>query len=235
MTTGPVLELMGVTHAVADGPRQRVILDGIDLAVNAGELVAVTGRSGSGKSTLLAIAGLLRRPDAGTVRIAGTDASMLSSRARTALRRDHLAFVYQSANLFPALTAAEQLELVGHIRGERRASARERARGLLGELGLAERADQLPNQLSGGERQRVAVARALMADPKVLLADEPTSSLDPELAAEVSELLATQTRARGLATVLVTHGDAPLAWADRRLDLGDGALHVAGPRTAAGV
>lgn len=224
MNAGPMLELEGITQSVPDGPNRRVILDDLQLSVAPGELVAVTGRSGSGKSTLLAIAGLLRRPEAGVVRIDGQDATALSNRAATALRRDRLALVYQSANLFPALTAIEQLEMVGHVRGEKRSVVRDRALGLLEEVGLAERAGQLPSQLSGGERQRVSVARALMANPSILLADEPTSSLDPELAADVSALIADQTRARGLATVFVTHGDAPLKWAARRLDLRGGKL-----------
>lgn len=223
-TGDPGLELSGITQTVPDGPHRRTILDAVDLTVARGELTVVTGSSGSGKSTLLAIAGLLRRPEAGEVHLGGVASSGLSDRARTALRQDTLALVYQSANLFPSLTAIEQLELVGHIRGERRGPVRARATALLDELGLADRAANLPHQLSGGERQRVGIARALMAEPIVLLADEPTASLDPELAVEVAQLLATQTRARGLATVLVTHDEAPLAWADRRLHLARGKL-----------
>lgn len=220
----PGLELRAVTESVPDGMKRRILLDAVDLTVSRGELLVITGGSGSGKSTLLAIAGLLRRPESGDVVIGGITTSDLSNRARTALRQDHLAIVYQSANLFPPLTALEQLELVGHIRGERRADAKARAVGLLEELGMADRAGNLPHQLSGGERQRVGIARALMAEPSVLLADEPTASLDPVLAAEVSELLATQTKSRGLATVLVTHDEAPLKWADRCLHLSGGAL-----------
>jgi putative ABC transport system ATP-binding protein len=224
VSTAPGLELVGVTRSVPDGGGPRVILDGVDLSVGRGELVVVTGSSGSGKSTLLAIAGLLRRPDAGDVVIDGTSTEPLSKRARTGVRRRSLAFVYQSANLFPALTAVEQLEIVGRIRGERRAETRRRALALLDEVGMGGRAHGRPHELSGGERQRVGIARALMADPVVLLADEPTASLDPELAGEVADLLATQTRSRSLATVLVTHGDAPLAHADRHLHLSGGSL-----------
>lgn len=220
----PGLVLAGITQSVPDGRARRTILDRVDLVVEAGEVVVVTGGSGTGKSTLLAIAGLLRRPEAGEVTLGGVAASGLSDRRRTALRKEKLAIVYQSANLFPPLTALEQLELVGHVRGERRADVRARAHDLLEELGLGGQAGNLPSELSGGERQRVGIARALMARPTVLLADEPTASLDPRLASGVAELLATQTRERGLATVLVTHDEEPLRWSDRRLDLAAGSL-----------
>lgn len=176
---------------------------------------------------MLTAAGLLRRPDHGEVAVAGKPTTPLSERERTAIRREHIGIIYQSANLLPALTAREQLELVGHINREDRAEARDRADRLLSDLGLADRAGQLPAQMSGGERQRVGIARALMAQPTVLLADEPTASLDPDLAAEVAALLADQARARGLATLIVTHDDAPLRSADRHLHLSSGSLHAA--------
>jgi putative ABC transport system ATP-binding protein len=215
-----------------DGPDRRVILDHLDLRVAPGEVVVVSGESGAGKSTLLTVAGLLKRSDAGEVTVAGTPASGLSERARTALRREHIAFVYQSANLLPSLTAVEQLQLVGHIRGERHAATRHRATELLEELGLAARAHQLPAQLSGGERQRVGIARALMASPQVLIADEPTASLDPERARSVADLLADAAHAHGIATLVVSHDDAPLRRADRHLRLAGGVLEP-GP-TASG-
>jgi putative ABC transport system ATP-binding protein len=220
------LVLERVEVAYPDGPDRRVILDGVDLEARAGELVVVSGASGAGKSTLLVVAGLLRSPDAGEVRIAGTATSGASNRARTALRRDHVAFVYQSANLFPTLTAVEQLELVGHIRGERRASVAARAAQLLGDLGLGDRRDQVPGQLSGGERQRVGIARALMADPSVLIADEPTASLDPDRSRSVIDLLADATRDRGMATLVVAHDAAALGRADRHLRLEQGQLRA---------
>lgn len=207
-----------------DGPEHRVILDHLSLRVAPGEVVVVSGDSGAGKSTLLTVAGLLRRSDSGEVTVAGTPASGLSERARTALRRDHIAFVYQSANLLPSLTAIEQLQLVGHIRGQRAAATRQRARDLLVDLGLDARAHQLPAQLSGGERQRVGIARALMASPQVLIADEPTASLDPERARSVADLLADAAHAQGIATLVVSHDDAPLRRADRHLRLDAGTL-----------
>lgn len=219
------LAVRGIRVAYPDGPEVRVVLDDLDLEVAAGELVVVSGASGAGKSTLLTVAGLLRPPDAGEVWIAGTAAAECSKRARTRLRRDHITFVYQSANLFPTLTAIEQLELVGHIRGERRATAAARAAALLDDLDLAGRRDQLPAQLSGGERQRVGIARALMADPSVLIADEPTASLDPERAQIVADLIADAVRDRGIGALVVAHDTAALRRADRHLRLDGGRLH----------
>ncbi|HMR94670.1 MAG TPA: ABC transporter ATP-binding protein [Microthrixaceae bacterium] len=221
--TEPAVLLEGIRVAFPDGPDERVVLDDLKLSVDPGELVVISGQSGAGKSTLLAVTGLLRRADAGEVTIAGTATSAMSSRQRTAVRRDHIAFVYQSANLLPSLTAVEQLELVGHIRGERSADVRRRARGLLDELGLADRASQLPSQLSGGERQRVGIARAFMAEPSVLIADEPTASLDPQRADSVAELLAGAS-GRGIASIVVAHDTAALSRADRHLRMEDGRL-----------
>lgn len=224
MTTHP-LQCRGLVVTFPDGPGRRTILDGLDLDLAAGELVTISGDSGSGKSTLLAVGGLLRRSDAGEVVVAGTETAGLSERRRTALRRDHIAFVYQSANLLPSLTALEQLQLVGHIRGQRPASTRARAQALLDELGLGERSHQLPAELSGGERQRVGIARVLMSDPDVLIADEPTASLDPARASSVGELLASAAHERGIATLVVAHDDVTRRHADRHLRLEDGVLH----------
>jgi len=218
------LVVSGARVAYPDGPDVRVVLDDLDLSVASGEIVVISGDSGAGKSTLLTIAGLLRRPDRGQVTVAGIDTSGLSERRRTAVRRDHIAFVYQSANLFPSLTAVEQLELVGHIRRERPASVRKQALAALASVDLADRAGQLPSQLSGGERQRVGIARALMTSPTVLIADEPTASLDPERAATVAALLADAAMTRDIATVIVAHDGAALAHADRHLRLEGGRL-----------
>lgn len=219
------LRLTGIRVAFPDGDGERVVLDGLDLTVEPGEIVAVTGASGSGKSTLLAIAGLLRRAPTGEVTVAGEPTSTLGNRARTAMRRDHLGIVYQSANLLPALTAREQVELVAAVQRRGRSDREARAAALLDDVGLAGRHDQLPRHLSGGERQRVGIARALMGEPSVLLADEPTAALDPERATEIAALLAGEARRRRLATVIVSHDDAPLRHADRVLRLEGGVLH----------
>jgi len=225
MSTSVPLQLTDITVAFQDGPSTRTVLDSLQLQVNAGELVVVSGPSGSGKSTLLTVTGLLRSPDSGEVTVAGIETSALKERQRTTVRREHIAIIYQSANLLPALTAIEQLELVGHIRSEKMSETKKRAAELLGHLDLADRANQLPNQLSGGERQRVGIARALMARPSVLLADEPTASLDPERAAIVANLIADATKEHGLATVVVAHDDAHTR-ADRRLFLKSGVLQA---------
>ena len=227
MTTATPAALLVSKARVAfpDGPDVRVVLDDLDLEVAPGEIEVISGASGAGKSTLLTIAGLLRRPDHGEVTVAGIATTGLAERRRAAVRRDHVAFVYQSANLLPTLTAIEQLELVGNIRREKAPAVRRRAGEVLAAVDLADRATQLPAQLSGGERQRVGIARALMASPSVLFADEPTASLDPERAAIVAGLLADAATTRGIATVIVAHDTAALTHADRHLRLEGGRLH----------
>lgn len=223
MTTNQLI-CSDIVVTFPDGPNRRTILDHLDLEVAAGEVVTISGDSGSGKSTLLTVAGLLRRSDSGEVTIAGTVTSDLSERRRTSLRRDHIAFVYQSANLLPSLTAIEQLQLVGHIRGHRPSSTRAKAQALLEELGLGERSHQLPVELSGGERQRVGIARALIAEPDILIADEPTASLDPARAQSVAKLLVDAAHDHGIATLVVAHDSATRRLADRHLLLRDGVL-----------
>jgi putative ABC transport system ATP-binding protein len=218
------LELAGLHITVPDGEHTRILLDGVDLSVAAGDVVVLTGSSGSGKSSLLAVAGLLRRPAAGDVVVGGNSTEHLSERRRTLLRKQHIGIVYQSANLIPSLTAREQLELVAHVNGVKRRVARDRAAQLLTSVGLVHLLDALPGQLSGGERQRVGIARALMSEPSVLLADEPTASLDPDLAADIAGLIADEAHRRELATIIVTHDDAPGRHADRTLHLAAGAL-----------
>lgn len=224
MNTTASLVCRDLVVTFPDGPGRRTILDHVDLDLSPGEIVTISGDSGSGKSTLLTVAGLLRLSDSGEVTVAGVDASGLSERRRTGVRRDHIAFVYQSANLLPSLTAIEQLQLVGHIRGHRPSTTRARAQALLDDLGLGDRAHQVPGQLSGGERQRVGIARALIAEPNVLIADEPTASLDPARAESVAELLAGAARDRGIATLVVAHDDATRRHADRHLRLEGGTL-----------
>lgn len=218
------LQLHEVTVTVPDGRESRTILDAVDLRVDAGEIVSLVGASGSGKSTLLAVAGLLRAPDQGQVRIAGVDTSDMSRRGLTRLRGRSIGLVFQTPNLFPSLTALEQVEIVAHMDGHLDADARRRARELLGTVGLGDRLGQRPAQLSGGERQRVGIARALMRRPQVLLADEPTSALDEQRGREVMELLVVEAARTGAATLVVTHQPGQLPHASRSLRLADGGV-----------
>lgn len=219
------LELRDVHVTVTDGPNTLTILDGIELAVRPGELIAITGASGSGKSTLVAVAGLLRRPDTGHVLIDSEDLSTSPDRRRATIRRDHIGLVFQSANLFPSLTAIQQLELVAHLDGKISSEHREQAHQLLDTVGLRERLHHRPSQLSGGERQRVAIARALMGNPSVVLADEPTAALDDARGREVMSLLAELTATRQTATVVITHAPHQLTAPDATLHLTAGTLH----------
>ena len=219
-----MITLRDVTVSFPDGEDTVAVLDGAALDVGAGEVVTISGRSGSGKSTLLAVAGLLRRPDSGEVVVAATTAGPLSGRDRTALRRREIGIIYQSAELFPSLTAVQQLELVADIGHGLDVEAKRRARSLLDEVGLERRHDNRPGKLSGGERQRVGIARALMNQPSVLLADEPTASLDPERGREVMELITSEARRRDLACVIVSHDPAHADLCDRSLHLEQGRL-----------
>lgn len=217
------LSLSGVTLELGDGDDVLLALDAVDLTVAPGEFVAIVGPSGSGKSSLLAVAGSLVRPTRGDVRVADRDLGPLSARERALVRRDLIGFVFQSGNLLPALTAADQLRLP--LRFNR--AARERARDpreLLAEVGMAEKADRRPHQLSGGERQRVGIARALVTSPRVLLVDEPTAALDRQRSREVVELLARETRQHGVATVMVTHDHEILGACDAVHEMADGRL-----------
>jgi len=219
-----VLDLEDVSVTVPDGSDTLTILSGVDLRVGRGEVVLLTGASGSGKSTLLAIGALLRQPTSGVVRVDGVDTSDMKQQALARLRNQRLGMVFQSSNLFPSLTAVQQVELVAHIAGRLDRAARDRARELLASVGLGDRIDRLPSQLSGGERQRVGIARALMNDPAIVLADEPTASLDEARGREVMSLLVDQARQRGMAALIVTHSPDQLDGVARHLHLRSGRI-----------
>lgn len=218
------LHLDNVTLTYADGQSRLTALDDVTLHAEAGELTAVIGPSGSGKSSLLAVAATLVTPDRGQVTVAGRDTNTLSRAARSTLRRDHIGLVFQQPNLLPALSSCEQLQVMAHMSGRSVRSAQARALELLDSVGLSAQADRRPHQLSGGQRQRVNIARALMNEPEVLLVDEPTSALDHTRGSAVIDLIADLTRARGVATVMVTHDRSHLHHADQLVEIVDGRL-----------
>ena len=221
--TAPVaLCLAEASLRLGAGEQQVTALDQVTLSVEPGVLLAVTGPSGSGKSSLLAVAGGLQTVTSGTVHAAGVDLASLSERQRTAHRRRHIGYVFQQANLVASLTAREQLLLPAHLAGRLDKQARARAEELLAAVGMEARAGQRPHQLSGGERQRIALARALLLAPQILLVDEPTSALDRARARQIVTLIAEQTRAQATATVMVTHDTEILDSADRIVNLRDG-------------
>ncbi|WP_327738289.1 ABC transporter ATP-binding protein [Streptomyces nojiriensis] len=213
-----------VTLTYPDGESRLTALDAVGLEVPAGTLTAVIGPSGSGKSSLLAVAATLVTPDSGRVVVAGQDTTELGPAEKSALRREKIGIVFQQPNLLASLTAAEQLQVMAHVRGRPARALRRRALELLDAVGLADKADKRPHQLSGGQRQRINIARALMNEPAVLLVDEPTSALDHERGAAVLDLLVTLTRERSTATVLVTHDHAHLERMDRTATMTDGSL-----------
>jgi len=198
------------------------VLRGAELTLHAGEIVALVAPSGAGKSTLLHLAGLLEKPDGGSVFVLGSDAGALSDAARTAIRRDTIGFVYQFHHLLGEFTALENVVLPQLIAGKPRKLAADRAMTLLASFGLESRAAHQPGKLSGGEQQRVAIARALANEPKVLLADEPTGNLDVSTATVVFEELLATVRGRNLAALIATHNPELAARMDRTVTLRDG-------------
>ncbi|SDG90241.1 ABC transporter ATP-binding protein [Roseospirillum parvum] len=221
------LALSGVRRRFRQGEAWLEVLKGADLSVAPGEMVALVAPSGAGKSTLLQIAGLLEKPDAGTVSLGGRDLSRAGDAARTAVRRSDLGFVYQYHHLLPEFSARENVVIPQMIAGVGRGQAAARAGDLLGRLGLGERLDHRPGQLSGGEQQRTAIARALANRPRLLLADEPTGNLDPGTADTVFTLLVELVRAEGLAALVATHNPDLAARMDRTVRLSDGRLVAA--------
>jgi putative ABC transport system ATP-binding protein len=200
------------------------VLDGIDLTIAPGECVALVGRSGAGKSTLLHLLAGIDRPDAGHVRYDETDLTALDEDRRTAFRRQHLGLVFQSYNLVPSLSALDNLRLPLELNGVHAREARAQAAAMLMQLDLAELSGRYADQLSGGQQQRVAVARALVHKPTVLLADEPTGSLDADNATAVMRLLIGACRERGASLVIATHAQEVMGQADRLLRIEAGRL-----------
>lgn len=200
------------------------VLKGIDLHIGKGEIVSIVGPSGAGKTTLLQIIGTLDKPDSGEIIIDGTDVSKLSSDKLSNFRNSHIGFVFQFHQLLPEFTALENVMIPAFIAGKSKKEARKRACELLDFMGLTDRAEHKPNELSGGEKQRVAVARALMNNPAVILADEPSGSLDSKNKEELHRLFFTLRDHFGQTFIIVTHDEQLAAITDRTIKMRDGLL-----------
>ncbi|MEE2933067.1 MAG: ABC transporter ATP-binding protein [Pseudomonadota bacterium] len=218
----PLLELRAIHRSFQQPAKTLKVLEDLSLFVGPGEAVALVGQSGSGKSTLLHIAGLLERPTSGDVNIIGQDCGNMSDRERTAIRRNHVGFVYQYHHLMPEFSSLENIIVPQMMAGVSRRIATEHAAHLLNSVGLSERRDHRPAKLSGGEQQRVAFARALANEPQILLADEPTGNLDAETAESVFDLLQCLISDNGLAALIATHNPDLANRLDRRLLLKKG-------------
>ncbi|WP_241566134.1 ABC transporter ATP-binding protein [Prescottella agglutinans] len=217
------LEIVDANLRLGDGEQTVTALDAVSLTVRPGEMVAVVGPSGSGKSSLLAVAGALTAPDTGSVRVGGHDLLSMKKAEAAKFRLDHIGFVFQSGNLIPSLTAADQLRLVSHLGNTKGRKFRDPI-ALLEQVGLGHKADRRPDQLSGGERQRVGIARALVSTPTLLLVDEPTAALDRARSHEIVQLLVQETRESRVGTVMVTHDYDVLDYCDRVVEMTDGRL-----------
>ena len=223
MTT-PILEMTDVCRYYDSGPKRLDVLQDAALSLKAGELVGLIGPSGAGKSTLLHLAGLLEPPQSGSIRLEGVDCQALSDKERTALRRHKLGFIYQFHHLLPEFSALDNVAMPLMIAGLARSAARQKAKGLLDEMGLAERANHQPGQLSGGEQQRVAIARALANDPRLVIADEPTGNLDPATTERVFATLINMARNEGAAVLVATHNMSLIQHMDRVVTLSEGKI-----------
>lgn len=217
-----LLEVRDVSKTYGSGGSQVAALKDVTFELGTGQLLAVLGPSGSGKTTLLSIIAGLLAPSSGEIRINGTPVYLRSAREAARFRRTHVGLVFQEYHLMPYLTALENLLLVPRIAGRVSPEDRERARSLLAEFGLAERAGHVPSKLSGGERQRVAIARGLMNDPEIMLVDEPTAHLDTARGRQVVELVRSHIRGRDMTCVMVTHDERMVEEADEILRLIDG-------------
>ena len=222
--TRRALEMEGVRKVYEMGDEDVVALDHASLTLGPDEIVALLGPSGSGKTTLCSIAGGLLTATEGSIQVGGQDITNYNAKELSRFRQETVGFVFQSVNLVPFLTARENLLVVDEMGRRTGKAARERADVLLDELGLSDRAKNLPSQLSGGQRQRVAIGRALMNEPELVLFDEPTSALDTKLGEQVMELIRSEMKSRGTAAVVVTHDDRITEYADRTVHITDGRL-----------
>lgn len=220
--SAPLLQATGIYHTYGQGELSTPVLHGLDFVLEAGELVLLSGPSGSGKTTLIQILGALLSPTRGEVNLRGQPLQRLAVHERDALRRTHYGYVFQNYNLFPMLSAAENIMVPLDVQGLRLAEARERAHALLAQVGLSGKETNLPSQLSGGQKQRVAIARALSGSPSVLLADEPTAALDLDNGLRVMELFQHLARDQGVGVIVVTHDHRIESFATRKVHIEEG-------------
>ncbi|HEL9518252.1 TPA: ABC transporter ATP-binding protein [Listeria monocytogenes] len=218
------LMMKNISKNYQDGEQVIEILKNVSLEVAQGEFVAIVGPSGAGKSTFLSIAGALLSPTEGEIAIGGKVLNDLTSKELTKVRLDKVGFIFQGANLIPYLNVRDQLLVIAELSGEKGRGAKEKADELLKELGLTARENNYPESLSGGEKQRVAIARALMNDPDIILADEPTASLDANRGHKVVQMIADEVKRKNKAAIMVTHDERVLDLVDRVIRIEDGYL-----------
>ncbi len=216
------VSVKNLTKVYASGEAAVHAVNGVNLDIHGGQVTMLMGPSGSGKTTLLSIMGCILRATSGSVRIRGEEVSHLKERQLPSIRLAHIGFIFQGFNLFPALTAGENVEYIGSLKGLHKAEARRRTESLFEQVGLAEKYNAFPEDLSGGQKQRVAIARALAGDPEIILADEPTAALDSQSGRTVIEMLAALAHDRGRAVVIVTHDNRIVEFADRIINIEDG-------------
>jgi putative ABC transport system ATP-binding protein len=224
MTMETAIRVRGVTKTYTEGAEQVAALEGIDLDVYKGEVLLLMGPSGSGKTTLLSIMGCILRSTSGSIQIAGNEVTQLGERELPRIRLRHVGFVFQAFNLFPTLTAEENVEVALELKGIRGTRARTEARDLLRQVHLADKFSAYPGDLSGGQKQRVALARALAGNPEILLADEPTAALDSHTGRAVLELMCELAHERNRAVVIVTHDSRVAGLGNRLVHLEDGRI-----------
>ncbi len=226
-----IVQIKDLVKNYTEGGRNRTILDKVNADIYEGEFFVMLGKSGSGKSTLLNMLSGIDTADSGQIFIDGTDITALGDTKQTLFRRDNIGIVFQFFNLIPTLTVIENITLPHELRGKSRKESEVSARQLLERIGLASRADAFPDKLSGGEQQRIAIARALVHEPKIVLADEPTGNLDEDTGESVLKMLLELTRGAGKTLIMATHNPEIVPYADRVCRIQDGQLHITNNKT----
>jgi len=226
-----IVEIKNLVKQYTEGGRTRTVLDSVNAEIHEGEFFVMLGKSGSGKSTLLNMLSGIDTPDSGQILIDGTDITAMGDTEQTLFRRDNIGIVFQFFNLIPTLTVIENITLPHELRGKSRKESEVLARQLLERVGLENRADTFPDKLSGGEQQRIAIARALVHEPKIVLADEPTGNLDEDTGQTVLDMLLDLTRGSGKTLIMATHSPEIVPYADRVCRIQDGHLHITSDKT----